>query len=109
LIYVIRYRLCFLSKLYIYCFLSSSDRGDDISKPVATMDYSSEGWMMSPCLSLLGAIVAMSRRHPSLLSNHCSAGRLPVAIVAYDPLLQCMFVLVRAKKENHNNPFIPPL
>jgi hypothetical protein len=68
--YVIRCRLCFLSEtvcrllfllqtecrlLFLLqtecrlCFLSSSDGRDDVNKPIATVDSSSDGWMMSPC------------------------------------------------------------
>jgi hypothetical protein len=54
------------------CFLSSSDGRDDVSKPVATVDSSSDVWMTSPHLSLLGATVTMDRRGMPLLSYHCS-------------------------------------
>jgi hypothetical protein len=54
------------------CFLSISDEQDDISKPITTVDSSSNGWMTSPHPSLLGATIAMGRRCPSLLSYHCS-------------------------------------
>jgi hypothetical protein len=41
----------------------------------------------------------MGRRRPSLLSYHCSdalvaTGRLSMTTVTYDPLLQCLFVVV---------------
>jgi hypothetical protein len=106
--YVIRYRLYFLSEIVCIfflqiecrlCFLSSSDRRDDISMPVATVDSSRDRWMMSPHSSLLRGTVATDVFCPSLLSYNCSdalvvTGRLSVTTVTYDSLLQCMFVVV---------------
>jgi hypothetical protein len=102
--------VCFLSKTVCrlffllqtkcrLCFLSSSDGRDDINKHVATVDSSSNGWMMSPRPSLLRATVATDRRRSSLLSYHCSdalvaMGQLTMTTVTYDSLLQCLFVVV---------------
>jgi hypothetical protein len=83
----------------ILCFLSSSNRWADVSTSVATIDSNSDGRMTSTRPSLLGATVATCIFCPSLLSYHCSnvlkvMDRLPMVIVTYGPLLQCMFIVV---------------
>jgi hypothetical protein len=110
--YVIRYRLCFLFEIvcrlffllqteYRLCFLSSSDGRDDFSKPIATMESSRDGWMMSPHLLLLGAIVVTVIFCPLLIKccysgSSVSTDRLPMTTVTYDSLLQChIFVIVQ--------------
>jgi hypothetical protein len=108
LMYVIRCRLCFLSEsVYKLCFLSSNDGRDDVIKSVATVDSSSDGWMMPPRPSLLGAIVATGKRRPILLSYYCSDAlvaqdQFPVATVAYNLLLQCLFRVVNGSKNIAN-------
>jgi hypothetical protein len=66
-----------------YCVPFRNYMRDDVSKFVATLDSSSDEWMMSPCSSLLGATVAM--------------GRLSMTTMTYDSLLQCIFVVVNVK------------
>jgi hypothetical protein len=53
------------------------------------------GVLMSSRLSLIEFIVPTADFYPSLLCYHCSdvvvaMGRMPVAIVAYSPFLQCV-------------------
>jgi hypothetical protein len=109
-------RLCFLSETECI-FLSSSHGWADISLLVATVApssdgrtrrqhtrrytvaSSSDGRMTSAHPSLLGTIVDACVFCPLLLCHHCSGtvvamDRLPVTTVAYDPLLQWLFVVV---------------
>jgi hypothetical protein len=56
--------------------------------------------MVPVVATVLQTTVAMGGFYPSLLCYHCSdavvaIGRLPVATVAYGPLPQCMFVVVK--------------
>jgi hypothetical protein len=104
--YVIKHRLCFLSEIVCrlffllqnkcrLCFLSSSDERDDVSKLVATVDSSSDGWMTSPRTLLLGGTVATDVFYLSLLNYHyndnlIATDRLSLTTVTYDLLLQCM-------------------
>jgi hypothetical protein len=99
----------FFQKLYADCvvlqtecrlyFLSISDGWANINTSVVTVNSSSDEWMTSACPSLLGATAVVGVFYPSLLSYHCSdalvaMSRLPMAIMTYSPLLQCMFVVV---------------
>jgi hypothetical protein len=85
------FRLCLLlqTKCRLY-FLSSSNRWADISKPVATVNSSSDEQMMSACLSLLWATIAMDVFSQSLLSNHyndalVATDGMPMTTIIYDP------------------------
>jgi hypothetical protein len=77
LMYVIRCKLCFILdcvffyKLNTYCVVYPAVTGE-LSKSVATVDSSSNGWMTSACSSLLGATVVTNVFCTSLLSYHCS-------------------------------------
>jgi hypothetical protein len=77
LMYVIRYKLYFILdciffyKLNTYCVVYPAVTGE-LSKSVATVDSSSDGWMTSACPSLLGATVVTDVFCTSLLSYHCS-------------------------------------
>jgi hypothetical protein len=123
LMYAIRCRLYFVSqticKLCLLlqtecrlCFLSSSNRWADVSTSVTIVDSSSNSQMTSAHPLLLGATVATIIFCPSLLSYHCSyalvaMGRLPVAIVTYNLLLQCLFIIVQHMSYQHPNS-LPP-
>jgi hypothetical protein len=88
-------------KMYANCFFFYKLNADCVFYPAVTIvDSSSNGWITSPCPSLLGATIAMGRRRTSLLSYHCSdilvaTDRLPVTTVTYGPLLQCLFVVMQ--------------
>jgi hypothetical protein len=94
------FRLCLLLQTKCrLCFLSNSNGWADVSKPVVTMDSSSDRQMKSARPSLLWATIVMVVFSPSLLSYHCSdtlivMGQLLMATVTYDPLLQCLIIVV---------------
>jgi hypothetical protein len=70
---VFYFRLClFLQTKCRLCFLSSNNRWADVSKPVATVNSSSDGQMTLAHLSLLWTTVAISVFDLSLLSYYCS-------------------------------------
>jgi hypothetical protein len=91
-------RMCF--ELETKCrFLFSSDGWADVSLSVATVAPSSDGRMTSTYPSLLENTVATDVFCPSLLCYHCrdalvATGRVPVDIVTYGSLLQCLFIVV---------------
>jgi hypothetical protein len=103
-------RLCFVSdcvffyKLNADCVVYATVTGwADVSKPIATVDLNNDVQMTSARPSLLWATVATGIFSRSLLSYHCSdtlvpTGHMPVAIVTYGPLLQCLMVVVKEKE-----------
>jgi hypothetical protein len=107
LMYVIRCRLCFISyyvffyNLNVDCVVYPIVAGElDVNTPVATIDSSSDGRMMSARPLLGGVIVVTDVFCPSILSYHCNDAlvamdRLPVAIVTYGLLVQSPVVVVK--------------
>jgi hypothetical protein len=93
--------LCFVSdcvffyKLNVYCVFYPAVTGELMSANPSSSDRK----MTSARPSLLWATVATDVFGPSLPSYNCSnalvvTGLLPVATVTYDPLLQCLIVVV---------------
>jgi hypothetical protein len=64
--------------------------------PITTCAHSSDGELMSQCPLLLQTTVATNIFYLSLLRYTVAMGPLPMAIVAYDPMLQCLLVVVVA-------------
>jgi hypothetical protein len=93
-------RMCF--KLETKCrFLYSNDGWANVSLSIATVALVATGEWRQHASSLLGVIVVMTIFCSSLLCCHCSddlvtVSRLPVITVTYDPLLQCLFIVVLA-------------
>jgi hypothetical protein len=82
-----------------YVFYPTVTGWADVGKPVTTVDMSSDGQMTLAHPSLLWATVAVGVFVPSLLSYHYSGalvttGRMPMSIVTYGLLLQCLIIVV---------------
>jgi hypothetical protein len=97
---VLCFRFCLLLETNCrLCFLSNSIGWTNVSKSVATVGLSSDRQMMSAHPSLQWATLAIGIFGLLLWSYHCSdalvaMGRMPMTTVTYNPLLECMFVVV---------------
>jgi hypothetical protein len=102
-------RLCFVSDCIFFYKLNA----DYVLYPAVTGELTSvsSSLLWTRVATTNDIIVATGVFGPSLLSYHCSdalvvTGRLPVATVTYNPLLQCLIVVVQGchtRKQLHVN------